>query len=191
MAGERVGNGDQQAKPATARSCGTCTMCCKLIKVTEINKPNNVWCTQCTPGNGCRIYASRPDDCRTFQCYWLTDRVLGEEWRPDRAKFVMTKQPGTGRIFIVCDANSPSAWRREPYYSKFKAFLMRPGNERKQVVILTGQKLTLLVRQGEFDLGELKRDEEVQVVINYDREDRVVRATLVPAQPGEKNAVGT
>lgn len=191
-----MGDGDRQGATAAAatsavapaRQCGTCTMCCKLIEISEINKPQNVWCAQCRPGKGCGIYATRPGECRQFHCGWLVDRSLADEWRPDRAKFVITQEPGTRRIFIVCDTSAPGGWRREPFYSAIKSSLTRPGTERQQIVVMTGRKVTLLVRQGEFDLGEWKKGD--QLVINYDQKDLVVKVALVPATPDRVDAVG-
>jgi hypothetical protein len=153
-------------------------MCCKLIEVVALEKPQNVWCTKCTPGKGCTAYDARPPECATFNCGWLTDMTLGEEWRPDRAKFVITFEPGTGRVFLACDTAAPGAWRREPYYSAIRNSLLLPGAERKQIVVLTGKKLTLLVRNGEYDLDWNKGDD---IVIHYDRHDRVAKVDVVRA----------
>lgn len=188
-AGEHVEAAQTTTESAAARSCGTCAMCCKLISVEEINKPQYVWCSHCKPGKGCGIYDTRPNDCRVFQCFSLANRTFGDEWRPDRAKFVMTEEPGTGRVFIVCETSAPGVWWRDPYYPMFKAYLALPGNERKQIVILTGKRLTVLVPQGEFDLGEWNGKKETQVVINFDQEAQAVGASLVASQPEEKKAV--
>ena len=164
-------------KPAQARECGTCTMCCKLIEVTELEKPQNVWCKQCKPGKGCGAYDTRPSDCRTFYCGWMADLSFDDSWRPDRAKFIMTYEPGTDRMFIVCDAGFPGAWRREPFYARLKSFLTAPGMERQQIVITTGRKLTLLVRNGEFDLGDHDKGDKIN--ITYDKNGGATTATLV------------
>ena len=37
------------------RQCGTCTLCCKLLGIKEINKPDWTWRTHCKPGRGCEI----------------------------------------------------------------------------------------------------------------------------------------
>ena len=113
-------------------------MCCKLIEVVALDKPQFSWCTHCTPGKGCGIYAARPSECAKFFCGWMGDATLGDEWRPDRAKFVITFEPGTGSVFLACDPSSPGAWRREPYYAGIKSSLLLPGAEKKQIVILTG-----------------------------------------------------
>ncbi len=174
--------GLEAAQPGNAaRQCGTCTMCCKLIEVTELEKPENVWCRHCKPGKGCGSYDSRPSVCRTFYCGWMVDGSLGDNWRPDRAKFIITEEPGTARMFIVCDAAFAGAWRREPYYARIKSFLMVPGMERQQVVILTGRKLTLLVRNGEFDLGDYSKGDRIDVT--YDRNGGATTATLVRGEP--------
>jgi hypothetical protein len=59
--------------------------------------------------------------------------------------------------------------------------------ERQQVVVTTGRKLTLLVRNGEFDLGEWNKGD--QISITYDRNGRAIQAAVARARQG--NAVGT
>jgi len=65
------------------RTCGPCTLCCKLMAIPEVPTPVNEWCKHAKKGQGCAIYADRPEPCRTFTCAWL----MGElpEWaRPDK-----------------------------------------------------------------------------------------------------------
>jgi hypothetical protein len=53
------------------------------------------WCEHCTPGHGCKIYESRPIDCKTFECAWL--RGVGEEEdKPNLRKVVLdyVNKPG-------------------------------------------------------------------------------------------------
>jgi len=54
------------------RSCGTCTLCCKVLAVDELKKPHGKWCAHCKTGQGCGIYDTRPAECRDFRCTWLT-----------------------------------------------------------------------------------------------------------------------
>ena len=65
------------------RRCGSCTLCCKVLAITELQKPRGTWCPDCSPGKGCNIYETRPAECRSFMCGWLTDPMLGPEWKPD------------------------------------------------------------------------------------------------------------
>src|SRR3954471_10751405 len=102
---------------AVDRSCGTCTLCCKLMAVAALSKPASIWCTHCTPGRGCGIYEQRPEECRTFHCNWLVDARLGPNWKPEKSKFALvTTREGNG-IEVRCDPNFPTAWRKEPFYA--------------------------------------------------------------------------
>src|SRR4029450_3980750 len=72
------------------RTCGTCTLCCKVYPVVpDLDKPRSVWCPHCVAGKGCGIHVKRPNICRTFFCNWLLDEALGPEWKPERCKFVL------------------------------------------------------------------------------------------------------
>ncbi len=74
------------------RTCGTCTLCCKLPLIDwptdlpvgrpPLKKPRNTWCQYCNPGHGCTIYEDRPISCAGFQCLWLMGFVP-EALRPD------------------------------------------------------------------------------------------------------------
>lgn len=72
--------------------CGDCRMCCKLLGVHELNKPPEVRCPHVC-NHGCGIYETRPESCRTYECFWLSsqewpDRALPIELRPDRCGVV-------------------------------------------------------------------------------------------------------
>jgi hypothetical protein len=108
--------------PATAsnevvpnRQCGSCTLCCKVMSITELDKPRGTWCKHCLLGKGCGVYATRPAECRSFFCGWLVDPRLGPEWKPDRSKIVLTPTPDSNGIAVRCDPGFPDAWRRDPY----------------------------------------------------------------------------
>lgn len=90
------------------RTCGECTMCCKVFNIDRpaegLVKPANTWCQHCTPGKGCGIYEQRPPVCVDFQCLWLAWEELPDDLRPDRVKAVFQ---GTGgpdsRISLTID----------------------------------------------------------------------------------------
>jgi hypothetical protein len=73
--------------PGPARACGTCSLCCTVMGVSEIAKPRNVKCDCLTPLGRCGIYADRPDSCRQFKCLWLQG-ALPEGLRPERVRAV-------------------------------------------------------------------------------------------------------
>jgi hypothetical protein len=119
-------------KIRTGRSCGSCSLCCKLLKVDDppFFKPPGKWCPHCRPGHGgCSIYDTRPGVCRGWGCGWLTNSTLGDEWRPTRAKMVVAWEPiGEATRHAWCnigvDPGSPDAWRRDPYRSQIRAWAL-------------------------------------------------------------------
>ena len=99
-----------------AGDCGSCTMCCKLMAVTELAKPKNVLCQHCDIGKGCKIYDDRPDNCRSFRCLWLQSQVMGLnalplQMRPDKCKVVLHTTPDERAIIAKVDPKHPDAWR--------------------------------------------------------------------------------
>jgi hypothetical protein len=72
------------ARPAQnlPRRCGACMACCTALAVAALEKPSGVRCPHAC--GGCRVYPTRPEECRTFACAWL--QGLGrDEDRPDLA----------------------------------------------------------------------------------------------------------
>ena len=100
----------------TASGCGSCTLCCTVMKVTtDTVKPAHVTCEHCTAG-GCGIYADRPDACRGFKCLWLASQDfppvrLAPELRPDRAGTVIDLNT-VGYVIAHCETRR--SWTREP-----------------------------------------------------------------------------
>ena len=110
------------------KACGTCSLCCKLLRVRELNKPIDTLCRHATPDRGgCSIYPRRPSSCRGFICAWLTNRSLGDVWFPAHCKMILAQRVAPYSIaeqglLVTVDPAYPSAWRREPYYSQLLAW---------------------------------------------------------------------
>lgn len=87
------------------RICGDCKLCCKAVAVGQIAKPTGTWCPDIT-ATGCAIYATRPRECRAFDCMWLKGRFL-ESDRPDRVNVVFAEDNGlvTACEDAIGDAN--------------------------------------------------------------------------------------
>src|SRR5579864_223479 len=116
------------------RTCGSCSLCCKLLRIEELEKPVGTWCNHCASGRGgCAIYDQRPRECRTFYCSWLVTPQLGPEWRPMTAKMLILQETPR-QIAVYVDTGSPTAWRREPYYGQLKTWA-RAGVERGTQVV--------------------------------------------------------
>ena len=105
----------------STRSCGSCTLCCKLLGVHALDKPPYQWCAHCVTGAGCAIYAKRPFDCRAFHCMYVEEgsNVPGH-WLPSRSGMILCSDPEGPRIEVHVDDVCPDAWREEPYYGDLK-----------------------------------------------------------------------
>lgn len=95
-------------------SCGTCTMCCKLLGVED--KPAGKWCPHCTQGRGCGIYETRPELCRVYKCGWLLSqddpgRELPPDLRPDRCKVMISPTARSDLVMVNVDVSARDAWR--------------------------------------------------------------------------------
>lgn len=88
-----------QPKP---RQCGSCSLCCKLIAVEELDKPMGTWCRHFKAGKGCTIHDTRPDVCRAWDCLWVQVR-MPKELSP-RATRCVAYHRADGTIVIEQDA---------------------------------------------------------------------------------------
>jgi hypothetical protein len=145
------------------RRCGTCTLCCKVMTVEELNKPNGQWCPHCIKGRGCGIYADRPNDCRTFHCGYLLWPALGEHWLPARSKLVVRYKPDGMEIVIHVDPGFPSAWRVEPYYSEIRRMAAIVEGTAYTVFVQIGRRIFAVFPDRDVDLGVVAEDERVEI----------------------------
>lgn len=122
------------------RTCGSCTLCCKLVPVEELGKGAGERCKHVRHGKGCSIYERRPWSCREWSCMWLKGDEGGKDLdlsRPDHVHYVIDEVPDiiratnnvTGEVSqidvmqIWCDPKFPDAWQ-DP---KLMAMLDRVG----------------------------------------------------------------
>lgn len=107
-----------------ARSCGACNLCCKLLRVPDIDKPAQMLCWWTTIHGGCSRQAEKPDTpelqaCAQFQCLWLASQtrddpgeVMPRHWRPDISHVVMGPKDKDNELllYVQVDPAHPSAW---------------------------------------------------------------------------------
>lgn len=113
---------------APGRSCGKCSMCCKLLHVIELEKPAGRWCEHCRPGaGGCQIYETRPHICRAFACGWLMSERVGPEWFPLLSHMILSLAPfnGVQTVTVTVDPRYPWMWKQYPYYAQLKQLAAR------------------------------------------------------------------
>lgn len=145
----------------TARSCDGCTLCCKVLAIAALDKPQGQWCPNCVVGHSCKIYDTRPDECRTFSCSYLVDPKLDRAWEPRRSRIVLVCEAGTNRIVAHVDPSRPDAWRRAPYYAQLKAWSRQAVQARGQVVAYIGRRAVVILPDRDVDLGTIGDDEVI------------------------------
>ena len=107
------------------KSCGTCSLCCKLPAIAALGKPAGQWCVHARPGQGCGIHGTHPAECQAFRCGWLQAEDLGEEWKPTACRFILRIGGPGGQIGISLDPDHPEAWKKAPYYQAIKSWSAR------------------------------------------------------------------
>jgi hypothetical protein len=160
----------------TARACGDCSLCCKVMTIEELGKPARSWCPHCAPGQGCRVYDRRPAECRTFNCLWLTDTRFGQHWKPNKSKLVLTVSEDG--IEIRCDPAFPDAWRKEPIRSDIQKLAVSGELHDVTVLVIVGERMILVTPDQEFPLGVVGPG---QIIVREFDGKRVINARIVNA----------
>jgi hypothetical protein len=141
------------AHPAPGRACGTCTLCCKVYDVPAVESVAGQWCRHTKQGRGCAIHATRPDHCRAFHCLWMTEAWLGPEWKPERAKMVLSLDPVSRHMNVQVDPGQPNAWRREPYYGQLKRWAVSSLAQKRHVLVHLNKTTTVVLPDRDVPLG--------------------------------------
>lgn len=149
------------------RSCGTCSICCKIVAVDALNKPAHQWCVHSVPRKGCGIHGSHPDVCRVWKCGWQVMPQLDASWKPERCGFILRNELAGKQFVIDVDPTKPGAWRREPYYSWIKRRARASDLQRQQVVVYIGPRAIGMFPDDEIDAGVLAPDEFPALALHY------------------------
>ena len=147
------------------RACGTCTLCCHVLGVKEIEKPPLQWCQHCTVGVGCQVYDERPQQCRDFSCLWLSfPEAFPEELKPNRCGVVCWSPVADGRVvFALTRPHAEMAWQKAGVHK----FLRKMANAGHVVIAFGGGPRAWLIGSerdaelppgamlpnGDFDMG--------------------------------------
>jgi hypothetical protein len=154
--------------PNRPKSCGPCSLCCKVLAVEELQKPMGAWCPHVRAGGGCGIYAGRPHACRTFECVWLMDPEMPHRFRPDQTKVVLEQDPEGLRLIARCDPANPQAWRRNPMYAALKGYAADTWGSGKIVLAVAGRRTWVITPREDVDLGEVDPRATLKVVERAD-----------------------
>jgi hypothetical protein len=167
------------ARVVPNRSCGSCSLCCKVVSIAPLAKAAGQWCSHARPGRGCGIHSERPFVCRGFYCHWMMTPGLGPEWKPDVAKFLIAVRDDGTRITAHVDQGSPHAWRREPYYSIFKQWAVKAAAQRPhmhQIDVMIGERLVVILPDRDVEFGVIGEDQSIEMTM---RSDGIVDARVI------------
>lgn len=139
IAGER--------RPASGRTCGTCSLCCTVLAVVDLRTPEhpdgkeqNTRCAHLRRGaigGSCSIYAERPTSCAEFSCLWLTGH-LPADLKPEKIRAVAdVNATGDVLVFHVAPADR-GAWRKGAL-ARFLADI-KDGTRKVSVIIVCGEE---------------------------------------------------
>lgn len=131
---------ERLAQLSGPRRCGSCTACCQVLGVVELNKQSFNPCIH--QANGCAIYANRPVSCRIWSCDWLLGGDPGgdERHRPDALGLMFTRELiGQAAITVVWEVRPGAAQGSQGKYllkkiaDKQPVVLIRNGGARGEV----------------------------------------------------------
>lgn len=141
------------------KQCGKCNLCCKLMVIPDLDKPNNVWCTHCEIGKGCRIYETRPQMCRDFYCHYIMDRALGDDWHPARTHFVLRADDKV--LIVQVDPQRPDAWKRAPYHAALRKHANKVYAAGGEIIVRIGDHGIAILPDRDVDLGHCGENDRV------------------------------
>ncbi len=144
---------DSSERAPNTRSCGTCTLCCKVLAVQDLLKPEGTWCKHCVQGRGCGIYETRPGECRTFGCLWLSDSNFPEALKPERSKVVFFLAEEGFQVGAMVDPGKPDAWKSPDIYRLLKRMAVVGVPEGRQIIVFVKGNMTVIMPDRDVDLG--------------------------------------
>ncbi len=184
-------------KRHSGRDCGSCSMCCCLLEIEDLNKPADKWCGHCRPGNGgCSIYADRPEVCRNFACQWLINEGVPDFWFPKKSKMVLQLVVGEthAELRVHVDDRFPNQWREDPYISWLREEARKgfKSNLQFSVYVFVGHRQFLIQTHGEVETtkggcGLVRVDEdEFECMVLQADENEFERIETVASREGRQ-----
>ena len=173
------------------RSCKGCTLCCKVLAVSELEKPRATWCTHCDVKSGCKIHGAHPAECRDFHCGYLTNPALDERWDPTQSKIVLAyDEVNAPRLSVHVDPARADAWRQEPYYSQIKRWAAAAVAQRGQVIVWQGRSTIAVLPDRDQDLGEVRPDQYIVTSVKQGPRGTMLEVTVVEQDDPAALALG-
>lgn len=174
----------EEPQPVPGRACNGCTLCCKVMRADQLQKPAWQWCPHCVIGTGCGIHETRPGDCRSYLCEYLKNAGVPDEWYPKTSHIIIEMLDDAVNAHIYVDPDFPDAWRSEPFYSDIKDIAREALRRRARVTVHVGKEQTIVFPDRDVSFGIVEDDEEVMVVFPRASERTGFRAAAYKRKKG-------
>ena len=89
----------------------------------------------------------------------LVNDELDLRWKPNKSRLVLTTSEDG--IEVRCDPGYPDAWRKQPFRGEIREWALSGETHDVTVVVIVGEKMTLVTSEREFDLGVVGSDERI------------------------------
>lgn len=166
------------------KTCGTCSICCKIVAVSDLNKPAHQWCVHNVPKKGCGIWGKHPDVCKVWQCGWILMPQLDERWKPEKCGFIIRTRFRIDQLVIDVDPTKPNSWRQEPFFSEIHRWARNSPKSGQQIVVCIGRREIAIFPEEDIDCGELPKGEAV--LLGYEQIGDMIRpVALIKTPEGE------
>jgi hypothetical protein len=80
--------------------------------IEALGKPEGERCPHLSDA-GCAIYATRPEECAAFNCWWYVSPEMPEGMRPDRSRILVWSEPARFGQADAEDGTAHLTWARE------------------------------------------------------------------------------
>jgi len=128
-------------------------MCCWVLEITELGKPNGAECPHCVGGSGCGIYADRPAVCGEFYCGYLVLPFVDARWFPDQCGMMIFPDAAQKRLAVHVDPARPDAWKAPAYHADLRHWAMAAEKMGFQVYVAIGRRIIAILPNEDVDLG--------------------------------------
>ena len=106
---------------------------------------------------------------------------LGDEWRPTKAKMVLSPETDGKMMTVHVDPAFPNAWREEPYHGMLRILARAASDSKGQVVVYLKKRAIVILPDKDVELGELAPGDHITVDVRETSSGRVFDAHRIPA----------
>jgi hypothetical protein len=89
-------------------------------------------------------------------CNWLVDASLGEDWKPERSKIIVSPTMGGRGLRISVDPAAKDVWRREPYYAQIKQWSRARLAGTGYVAVFAGEKSFVVFPEEDLEVPPIE-----------------------------------